>query len=72
MPKSAIITIKDNAVVNGVHLVKGLSVQVSWAKNSPFMNNPDGRKLVAEAFLLQHGLDVSKAINSNHFIEEMQ
>jgi hypothetical protein len=46
---------------NGVRVEKGMSVEVVTPNNLNPINNPQGRQLIADAFMRKYAVDVQKA-----------
>ena len=59
------ITVKQSRSINGVRLEKGMTVEVakdtSVATPTDVFGTIDGKKLVANAFMVKYGIDVVKA-----------
>ena len=59
------ITVKDSRSINGVRIEKGMTVEVAKSNNSAtptdvFETN-EGKKKVANAFMVKYGIDVVRA-----------
>ena len=54
------ITTKHESNVNGVHIEKGLSVEVLSPTVAPF-SNPKAKEEIAKAFMAKYGVDLKKA-----------
>ena len=59
------ITVKDSRSINGVRIEKGMTVEVAKGNNSAtttdVFGTTDGKKMVANAFMVKYGIDVVKA-----------
>lgn len=59
------ITVKDSRSINGVRIEKGMTVEVAKGNNSAtptdVFGTTDGKKMVADAFMVKYGIDVVKA-----------
>ena len=59
------ITVKDSRSINGVRIEKGITVEVAKGNNSAtttdVFGTTDGKKMVANAFMVKYGIDVVKA-----------
>ena len=55
-------TIKRTHTTNGVHLEKGMSVEIPTTSSGPFNN---GAHEVIDAFMRKYGLDIKKAGAAN-------
>lgn len=59
------ITVKDSRSINGVRIEKGMTVEVAKGNNSAtttdVFGTTDGKKMVANAFMVKYGIDVAKA-----------
>lgn len=59
------ITVKDSRSINGVRIEKGMTVEVARGNNSAtptdVFGTTDGKKMVADAFMVKYGIDVVKA-----------
>jgi hypothetical protein len=53
-----LITVKQNNYSNGIHLEKGMSVEVSSTYSNPLTTN--GGHEVQDAFMRKYGLDLKK------------
>lgn len=54
------LTIKRDRNVNGIHLEKGMTAEVSF-QFSNLLGNSQGKELVRNAFLAKYGVDLQKA-----------
>ena len=59
------ITVKQTRSINGVRLEKGMTVEVAKGNNTAtpteVFGTTDGKKMVANAFMVKYGIDVVKA-----------
>jgi len=53
-----LITVKQNNFCNGIHLEKGMTVEVSSTYSNPLTTN--GGHEVQDAFMRKYGLDLKK------------
>lgn len=66
------ITTKREANVNGVHIEKGMSVEVLSPTVAPF-SNMKAKEEIAKAFMTKYGVDLKKAnalANASLFVVE--
>lgn len=61
------ITVKDSRSINGVRIEKGMTVEVAKGNNSAtttdVFGTTDGKKMVANAFMVKYGIDVVKMLS---------
>jgi hypothetical protein len=55
-------TTKTSRMCNGVRVEKGMSVEVVTPTTSNPINNPQGRKQIADAFMRKYDVDLQKAV----------
>lgn len=65
-----LITVKQNAHINGIRLEKGMSVEVQSIYGNPLLTN--GGKEVIDAFMRKYGIDIKKAGNLNNVYYEVK
>lgn len=69
------ITVKDSRSINGVRIEKGMTVEVAKGNNSAtptdVFGTTDGKKMVADAFMVKYGIDVVKANAINRIYMDM-
>lgn len=56
-------TTKMTRTCNGVHIEKGMTVEVVTTTTSNPLNNPQGRDQIAAAFMNKYGVDMKKGQN---------
>lgn len=63
------VTVKNNSIINGVRLEKGMSVEVAYDSFSSPESTHQGKALIQNAFMLKYGVDLQKAcaFNSGKF-----
>lgn len=54
-------TTKRKALINGVHIEKGMTVEVVSPTTANLITSQQGRDLIADAFMRKYGIDMKKA-----------
>lgn len=68
------ITIKNTISSSALKVTKGMSVEITTPNNNPPLSNPDGKKMILDAFKRKYDIDLGAAtVNSgtNLIVEKL-